>query len=79
MQLWAIQFLFIALSELSQLKLWCLTVNLMRGTFLILLVLAFVPVAYAQKGHYAFPCLGKLQSVAKILTVGNMIVEVRSH
>ena len=28
---------------------------------------------------YSFPCLGKLYNIAKILTVGNMVVEVRSR
>jgi len=32
----------------------CLTVNFMRGTFLILLVLTFVPVAFAQKASTVF-------------------------
>ncbi len=27
---------------------------------------------------YSFPCLGKLYYIAKILTVGNMVVEIRS-
>jgi len=29
--------------------------------------------------RYSFPCLGKLNDIAKILTVGNMVVEVRSR
>lgn len=32
----------------------CLTVNFMRGTFLILLVLTFVPIAFAQKASTVF-------------------------
>ena len=28
---------------------------------------------------YSYPCLGKLDEVAKSLTVGNLVVEVRSH
>lgn len=32
----------------------CLTMNLMRGTFLLLLVLAFAPAAVAQKSHTIF-------------------------
>ena len=28
---------------------------------------------------FSFPCLGKLNDIAKILAVGNMVVEVRSR